>query len=517
MNDRMFCFIICSNDQLYTQECLYYINHLNIPEGYEIDVLTIEGAHSMASGYNEGMHYSDAKYKVYLHQDVFIINRDFIQDCLQIFQRDERIGMIGNVGAEKLPESGVMWETDRVGKVYEQHNYETVLWSSDIRGGRKYIEAEAIDGFLMVTQYDIEWREDLFDKWDFYDCSQSMEFIRHGYKVVVPKMDEPWCVHDCGFTNLENYEEERIKYISEYISPRVSVVIPAYNRKHTLKRCIDSVLRQTYRNFEIIIVDDCSTDGTMEFVDAEYGSVSDINIIYVRNYSNLGAAGSRNAGVSYANGEYIAFHDSDDEWFPDKLEKQMQHFIKSDMGVGAVYSMFYMDEKRQRVWPPKEKDMSWKSGHVFHTLLISPLVGMITLIVRKNVFLEVGGFNEQLNSLEDYELTIRIAQKYTIDLIDEVLAAAYESESSVGKRNLDKIATQCFIMDFYHDALASAGLKRQKFETVYREACVYECEEFFLECVLKLFKDGEYRAYALEKWDILHLSRNTEQTTTYEV
>ena len=216
MNDRMFCFIICSNDQLYTQECLYYINHLNVPEGYEVDVLTIEDAHSMTAGYNEGMRYSDAKYKVYLHQDVFILNRDFIQNCLCIFQSDERIGMIGNVGVEKLPASGVMWHTERYGKLYEYRNYRTVRCSNDIRNDKDYMEVEVIDGFIMVTQYDIPWREDLFDKWDFYDISQSMEFIRHGYKVVVPHMDEPWCLHDCGFVNFANYEEERQKFVKEY-------------------------------------------------------------------------------------------------------------------------------------------------------------------------------------------------------------------------------------------------------------------------------------------------------------
>lgn len=220
MNDRMFCFIICSNDQLYTQECIYYINHLNVPEGYGVDVLTIEEAHSMTAGYNEGMHYSDAKYKVYLHQDVFIINRDFIQNCLRIFQSDEGIGMIGNVGVEKMPRTGIMWDSNRFGKLYESHNYETVLLSNDIRNGKDYMEVEAVDGFLMVTQYDISWREDLFDRWDFYDASQSMEFIRHGYKVVVPHMDEPWCLHDCGFVNLGNYEEERKKFVKEYLTNR---------------------------------------------------------------------------------------------------------------------------------------------------------------------------------------------------------------------------------------------------------------------------------------------------------
>lgn len=102
------CFIICSNDQLYTEECIYYIAHLHVPDGYQINVLTIEDAKSMAAGYNEGMHASDAKYKVYLHQDVFIVNKNFIQDFLDVFRQDETIGMIGMVGAPRLPASGIM-------------------------------------------------------------------------------------------------------------------------------------------------------------------------------------------------------------------------------------------------------------------------------------------------------------------------------------------------------------------------------------------------------------------------
>ena len=215
MNDKEICFIICSNNQLYTAECLYYINHLNVPEGYQIDILTVEDAKSMTAGYNEAMQYSKAKYKVYLHQDTFIVNPNFIQDILDIFQSDEQIGMIGNVGAVTMPDSGIMWETDRYGMLYEQRIYETKLLSNPVNE-RKYLEVEAIDGFLMITQYDIVWREDLFDRWDFYDCSQSMEFIRKGYKVVVPAMKKPWCVHDCGFVNLERYEEERLKFLKEY-------------------------------------------------------------------------------------------------------------------------------------------------------------------------------------------------------------------------------------------------------------------------------------------------------------
>ncbi|MBD5524391.1 MAG: hypothetical protein HDR04_08230 [Lachnospiraceae bacterium] len=214
---KQICFIICTNNPVYAEECIYYIRHLIVPEGIAVDILTVEDAKSLASAYNEAMQCSQAKYKVYLHQDTFIINPYFIRDCLETFAKDEKIGMLGNVGVKSMPRSGVMWDADRYGMLYEQHIYETELLANAIDSEEAYLEAEAIDGFLMVTQYDVPWREDLFDKWDFYDCSQSMEFIRRGYRVVVPNMKAPWCVHDCGFINLKNYDVEKEKFIAEYL------------------------------------------------------------------------------------------------------------------------------------------------------------------------------------------------------------------------------------------------------------------------------------------------------------
>ncbi len=214
------CFIICTNNQLYAQECIYYIEHLNVPEKIRIDIVTVTQADSLTSAYNEAMQYSSAKYKVYLHQDTFIINPDFIKECLCVFEKNPQIGMLGNVGVRSMPDSGVMWDSDRYGMLYEQHIYETELLANSFDQNLPYLEVDAIDGFLMVTQYDIGWREDLFTKWDFYDCSQSMEFIRQGYQVAVPYMEEPWCVHDCGFINLRNYEEERGKFVQEYLTKK---------------------------------------------------------------------------------------------------------------------------------------------------------------------------------------------------------------------------------------------------------------------------------------------------------
>lgn len=214
MNDKKISFIMCVNNNDYENEQMRYINHLIVPEGYEIEVLMIRDAHSMTQGYNEGMRASDAKYKIYMHQDVFIINENFIADMLKVFE-DEQVGMFGMVGAPQLPENCIMWNGDRVGKLYFNMIYqsgESVI--GEIEG--TYKEVEAIDGLLMATQYDVLWREDLFTKWDFYDVSQSQEFLRAGYKVVVPNQLQAWCIHDDGFFNLKNYYEARKVFIEEY-------------------------------------------------------------------------------------------------------------------------------------------------------------------------------------------------------------------------------------------------------------------------------------------------------------
>lgn len=210
-------FILCVNNEVYMQSALYFINNLKVPYGCTVEIYTIWDATSMTGGYNEGMHASNAKYKVYLHQDVLIVNPYFIYDILDIFENPD-IGMIGVVGFAEicgLDENQVLGFTDEVGEIYSGNAYAV--------GVRKFREISAeyekvavIDGLLMATQYDISWREDLFDKWDMYDMSQSIEFHRAGYDVVVPNVKYPWCLHDEGFVNMVNYYGELDKFKKEY-------------------------------------------------------------------------------------------------------------------------------------------------------------------------------------------------------------------------------------------------------------------------------------------------------------
>lgn len=216
MDDKKVCFIIPVNDEIEYYQCWLLINAIKIPNGLSIDIIPIRNASSMCEAYNIGMKSSDAKYKFYLHQDTFIVNMNLIKEVLSIFQNDESIGMIGICGAKNLPKSGIWWDSPTtVGKVFEKNgNFVYLLAFHEIDSD--YEVVDAIDGLIMITQYDIEWREDIFDNWHFYDISQSFEFKKKGYNTVIPNQLSPWCMHTRGNTNMEIYELYRKKFIETY-------------------------------------------------------------------------------------------------------------------------------------------------------------------------------------------------------------------------------------------------------------------------------------------------------------
>lgn len=223
MNEHKFAFILCSNDEIYLNECLQYLNQLLVPNGYEIELFTIYEATSMTQGYNQGMNSTDAKYKIYMHQDVFITNLYFLYDILSIFQSDSQIGMIGMVGYPVVSITGFMWDENRFGAVplygtsheypnadYSSYRYQTSDGISDVA---------LIDGLMMVTAYDLPWDTQNLHDWDFYDAFQSISFLEHGYRVVVPNQKLPWFIHDDGkYLSMWNYDKYRKLFMEKYKS-----------------------------------------------------------------------------------------------------------------------------------------------------------------------------------------------------------------------------------------------------------------------------------------------------------
>jgi hypothetical protein len=209
------CFITCVNNENLYLKCLEHINNLIMPEGFVSETIAIRNAKSMTNAYNEAMSKSNAKYKVYLHQDTFIINRNFIQDFVDIFSSSSEIGLLGMVGTDSFPVC-CNW-----GKSHIKYGNLIQGMEDGSRRKRNFINKElkpviCVDGLILITQYDVPWREDIFDGWHFYDISQCMEFHRNKYQVCVPYQQSPWCIHDCGKINFHKYNKYKHIFLKEY-------------------------------------------------------------------------------------------------------------------------------------------------------------------------------------------------------------------------------------------------------------------------------------------------------------
>ena len=256
MNKKKVAFIMCTNNELYKDECIKYIECLKVPEGYEVDVLCVEGATSMAAAYNEAMHNSDAKYKVYLHQDVFIYNRTFIEDMVSLFETHCEVGLLGVIGGVKLPKNANCLYAWNRGGTYAYADKGVFMLRYEQTAENGYVEVEAIDGMIMMTQYDVEWREDLALGWDFYDISQSLEFRKLRYKVGLPVQEIPWCLHDCGRSNLKRYDCMREKILAEYTEFFDGNFEPLYEEwieKYVLEEAFADVLKGYIENRQFAV------------------------------------------------------------------------------------------------------------------------------------------------------------------------------------------------------------------------------------------------------------------------
>ena len=196
----------------------------------------------------------------------------------------------------------------------------------------------------------------------------------------------------------------------------VTVIIPTYNRAGLLRQCLDSVFAQTFTDYEVIVADDGSTDGTASVVSA---------FPQVR-YMQLDHSGipgiPRNAGVRESRGEWLAFLDSDDLWLPEKLATQYEYAIRPDREDSAprlIHTREIWDRNGKPVSQSGQRHM--RSGDVFADALVKCMIGPSTVMMRREVFLDFGGFDETLEIAEDYELWLRITDRYPVHYIDEAL------------------------------------------------------------------------------------------------
>lgn len=209
MDKDQVAFIICADDEQCYNECVRYIQDLTVPEGYGTDIIGIWEADTIASGYQAGMCESNAKYKVYLRQDAFILNKDLITDVLKIFQEDEDIGMLGVIGASGLDtrdDGSLRWD---VGRAVLYNGRMTVDAEYTQARDKGYTEVRRINSLIMATQYDIPWR-DGSSAGD--EILHAEEMQRRGYKVVVSFQDTPWCHCDSRIHQITDSDLSQQEY-----------------------------------------------------------------------------------------------------------------------------------------------------------------------------------------------------------------------------------------------------------------------------------------------------------------
>jgi glycosyltransferase involved in cell wall biosynthesis len=234
------------------------------------------------------------------------------------------------------------------------------------------------------------------------------------------------------------------------INPLISVVIPARNRERTIGYCLNSVLSQSFTNFEVIIVDDGSSDTTCSVVQ----NYCDPRVRLLKHKYPQGAQTARNTGIKAAKGKWIAFHDSDDEWLPEKLEKQLYILESRDWDERLV-----VHADMYRYFPETDNSEHWKLPKMngdssYLAVLKSPGPLFPTMIVSKSVLIKIGLLDEKVPSYQEWETAIRLAKICEFIHLPEPLAIYWlHREETISKNKRGDIDGYCYVIEKHQDEI----------------------------------------------------------------
>jgi glycosyltransferase involved in cell wall biosynthesis len=269
---------------------------------------------------------------------------------------------------------------------------------------------------------------------------------------------------------------------------KVSIIMPVLNGERYIHIAIESILAQTYKNYELIIINDGSTDSTAERVQTFAGKL-DLKVI--RHATRQGVVPSMNDGLRVASGDYIAFLDHDDAWLPNMLATQVT-YLQQFPGVGMVHSDFQTIDSEGHVIEESValcRERIRPSGHVFRELFMDSFIVGNSVLIRRECFDQLGGFNRDL-MWGDYHMWLRIARHYRIDYIPKVLVkyrqhANQETRSLPARLDRDPVAISALkkILEVYPEARQEMGEKTIR----HRMAAIYFGGAYYW------FERGEYR------------------------
>lgn len=270
---------------------------------------------------------------------------------------------------------------------------------------------------------------------------------------------------------------------STTLSPLISVVIPAYNAEKHIEETLQSVFNQTYKNIEILVIDDGSSDNTLQIL-KKYE-----NRLNIFSQKNTGVAKARNFAAEKSNGEWLAFIDSDDRWLPDKISIQFSNLGNNNWShTNSVYIGHNQDGKTKR------SDLNHQfGGHVFDKLIIDNFITTSTVLIKKDIFITHGGFDESLKALEDWKLWLEISLIEPLNYNDKVLAEYRVTPGSTSRKGREVLPLHIELINYFfnnkNELKGKAHLKNKALFNSYN-ICSYIAEDandhiFSLQCAAK--------------------------------
>jgi len=270
--------------------------------------------------------------------------------------------------------------------------------------------------------------------------------------------------------------------------PLISIIVATYNRAYLVSQSIESVLNQTFKGCEIIVVDDASTDNTRELLNEKYGD----QIIYIGKKKNEGLSSARNTGIRASRGEYLAFLDDDDAWLPEKLELQMD-LMKEKPLLGLVYCGYYEVNRDGKVISEIKPT---KRGYIFDDLLCRNYIAgsASAVLVKREVFAKTGYFDENLSSCEDWDMWIRVSKFYEIDFVSRPLVEYMIHDDNMSRIILNMEKSTFAVLNKYWTEISREKKYEERKNKLYSDHCISFAWRYYLEGDRKSFNRLIYQA-----------------------
>lgn len=439
-------FIIFYKKQEILNRCLSCIEALKVPENVETDVLGVDEGDSIIEAYEACREYSDADLKIYVRENVYITAPDFLEKTVSFMEKHPEVGMAGIVGGTMIKEGFYDWTCGSV-NIYNEDRRTRFVTKNN--GEFSYVDVLA--GQVLISARNVSWTVQDGDEFStdaerFFDLFYSRKITKEGDKLAVINFPEPPALWEYGKTFNERfdvYTEDRGAWVrvSEE-APLVSVALTVYNAADFVRDTVDSVLQQTYKNLELIISDDFSTDDSIGIL-RKYEK-EDARVTLLTADRNRHACYAENKCFDKSKGKYFSMLGHDDIWRPWKIEEQVS-FMEHEPDYAMCFSHCHIiDENAEMhdddfMYSVFKQDNHSREYWIRRLFLQGNALCAASSIIRKELICPP--LNRLSNiQVQDHELWLKLLRKGNLYILQDNMVLYRQFAERENLSNLESVA-----------------------------------------------------------------------------